>query len=151
MDKVEVSNSDFMNQWETAYIACGSILAIVIIIVIASLLTCFVMRKKSKKTTAVPEGNRRPVYGGWHQADAYPTSSGYVAQPQYVQPSGDHKLAPSAEILHYKYQKEHANNQVTPSAPPMPQLPNGEDFVYEVPGLASQQTEKEVLNPLYDH
>nr|CDS23249.1 expressed conserved protein [Echinococcus granulosus] len=139
----------FMDRWVPIGIACGVILAAVIIVVILSLLACFIWRRKS-------EPSKPPKSSSDSESTIKDKSNSYVpnlvnaTQPYYVQPSEDRKLAPSAEMLHYHYQKDRNSAQPYPSAPPMPPFPVEGEYVYEIPGLAIPRDGKEVTNPLYD-
>ncbi|KAL5109184.1 Ran-specific GTPase-activating protein [Taenia crassiceps] len=142
MDEDNELTEIFMDKWVTIGIACGVVLAAVIIVVIISLLACFIWRRKSEpskssKNRSDSELNLK------ERSNPYVPNLVNATQPYYVQPSEDQKLAPSAEMLHYQYQRDRSPAQTYPSAPPAPQFPAEGEYVYEVPGLASPGDEKE--------
>uniref|UniRef100_A0A0R3WSK8 Poliovirus receptor-related 3 like n=1 Tax=Hydatigena taeniaeformis TaxID=6205 RepID=A0A0R3WSK8_HYDTA len=100
----------FMDKWVTVGIACGVVLAVVIIIVIISLLACFIWRRRSEP--AKPSKNRSDSESNLKEkSNSYVPNMANSTQPYYVQPSEDRKLAPSAEMLHYQYQRDRNSAQ----------------------------------------
>ncbi|KAL5964065.1 hypothetical protein TSMEX_008178, partial [Taenia solium] len=100
----------FMDKWVTIGIACGVVLAAVIIVVIISLLACFIWRRKSEpskppKSRSDSESNLK------EKSNSYVPNLVNATQPYYVQPSEEQKLAPSAEMLHYQYQRDRNSTQ----------------------------------------
>ncbi|VUZ50522.1 unnamed protein product [Hymenolepis diminuta] len=147
----------FMDKWIIVGITCGVILGVIVIVTIVSLLVCFIWRQEKDSSKSERYRNKDSKNGSDSDSNRKKSSSygptlGNPTQPYYVQPSDDRKLAPSAEMFHYQYQKDQNNTNLPyPSAPTMPQPLDGNDYLYEVPGLAPPRgDDKEVVNPLYD-
>lgn len=62
-------------------------------------------RNKGSKNGSDSDSNRK-------KSSSYGPTLGNPTQPYYVQPSDDRKLAPSAEMFHYQYQKDQNNTNL---------------------------------------
>nr|CDS33755.1 expressed conserved protein [Hymenolepis microstoma] len=154
MDESESELTEvFMDRWVIIGIVCGVILGVVVLVTIVSLLICFIWRRKhdSPKDNGYRNKNNN---GGSDSDSSKKKSSSYgpplrnSTQSYYVQPSDDRKLAPSAEMFHYQYQKDQNSSNL--AYPPTSAMSPPPGYMYEVPGLASQRDDdKEIANPLY--
>ncbi|KAM7535919.1 hypothetical protein Aperf_G00000103550 [Anoplocephala perfoliata] len=147
----------FMDEWTIIGIVCGVILGVIAVTVVLSLLICFVWRRKNETINegkVKPRGKAGPNSGprGRNPNSYGPPIENYT-ESYYVQPDEQHTLAPSAEMLHYQYQKERTSPPPLYSTP-LPtqnQAKGGNDVLLEIPGLAPRQdTDTEVKNPLYE-